>query len=63
MDEEFKYDIPKSDRSKPMDGFHVKIDNLGNEYAGEWKNGLKHNYGTLKYYNGDEYIGQFKNGL
>ena len=29
-------------------------------YAGEYKDGLKHGYGTETFANGDEYVGEFK---
>ena len=34
----------------------------GERYNGEWKNGLKHGKGNLKYSNGEEYEGNFKGG-
>lgn len=32
-------------------------------YVGQWKNGKRDGYGTLKMRNGDRYVGYFKNGL
>ena len=35
----------------------------GDEYIGEWKDGLKHGQGTSTVADGDKYIGEFKDGL
>ena len=32
----------------------------GNRYLGEWKDGLRHGYGTYTWPNGSKYIGEFK---
>ena len=29
----------------------------GSQYEGEWKNGMKHGYGTYRWANGMKYIG------
>lgn len=39
------------------------IDKNGNEYEGEFLNGMKNGMGKLKYTNGDMYIGTFKNDV
>jgi len=35
----------------------------GDEYIGEYKDGVKHGQGTLNFANGDKYIGGFKNDI
>lgn len=35
----------------------------GVEYEGQWKNGLRHGNGTLKYKNGAYYQGEWQNGM
>ena len=43
-----------------MDGKGIFTWNDGNEYKGEWKNGLKDGKGVFKYSNGSIYEGKFK---
>ena len=35
----------------------------GNEYIGEYKDGLKHGERTLKWANGDKYVGLWRNNM
>lgn len=37
--------------------------NSGDLYKGKFKDGLKHGYGELQFYNGDKYIGEFYQDL
>ena len=41
----------------------IKILIIGDLYAGNFKNGLKHGLGTENFGNGDYYKGQYVNGL
>ena len=36
---------------------------IGGEYKGEWKDGLRHGQGTTTYANGDKYVGEYKDNM
>ena len=41
----------------------IFTDALGNQYAGEWKDGIQHGQGTFTLASGEKYVGEWKDGI